>query len=124
MVKRIATRSTSSPITHCKQTNDRRLHNVLFSNAVARLWPDVTSNAMSPGWVATKMGGNSAPDSMKKAIDLVSWLSTKEKEATGTGKYFAANSQRSPHKAAEDKGKQDEFLRICEEMSGVAFPKS
>ncbi len=41
---------------------DTKLHDVLLAFAVARLWPDVLSNALEPGWVATKMGGPGAPD--------------------------------------------------------------
>ncbi len=36
---------------------DSKLHNVILAFAVARKWPDVLSNAVDPGWVATKMGG-------------------------------------------------------------------
>ena len=34
--------------------------------AVARLWNNVYSNAIEPGWVATKLGGANAPDSLKE----------------------------------------------------------
>jgi hypothetical protein len=31
-----------------------------FAVAVARIWPDVYSNAVDPGWVPTRMGGAGA----------------------------------------------------------------
>lgn len=37
--------------------SDTKLHDVLLAFAVARHWPHVLSNALEPGWVATKMGG-------------------------------------------------------------------
>jgi NAD(P)-dependent dehydrogenase (short-subunit alcohol dehydrogenase family) len=39
---------------------DTKLHNVMLAFAVARKWPGVYSNALEPGWVATKMGGPGA----------------------------------------------------------------
>jgi NAD(P)-dependent dehydrogenase (short-subunit alcohol dehydrogenase family) len=40
---------------------DSKLCDVLIAFAVARRWKNVKSNALEPGWVATKMGGPSAP---------------------------------------------------------------
>ena len=39
---------------------------VLLAFAVARRWRNVLSNALEPGWVATKIGGSSAPDDLQK----------------------------------------------------------
>ena len=39
---------------------ESKLCDVLLAFAVARHWKDVRSNALEPGWVATKMGGPSA----------------------------------------------------------------
>lgn len=100
-----------------------RLFDVLLAFVVARYWPEVASNAVSPGWVSTKMGGSYAPGSMKKATELPTWLATHEKEVTGSGKYFVAQDQKSLHKAANDENIQEEFLRICGELSGIPFPK-
>jgi hypothetical protein len=99
------------------------LFDILLSFAVARHWPEVASNAVSPGWVSTKMGGSHAPGSMKKATDLPTWLATNDQKVTGSGKYFVAQDQKSLHKAANDEKIQEEFLRICEEISGVPFPR-
>src|SRR6202041_3963123 len=44
--------------------SDTKLHDVLLAFAIARHWPDVLSNALEPGWVATKMGGAGAPDDL------------------------------------------------------------
>jgi NAD(P)-dependent dehydrogenase (short-subunit alcohol dehydrogenase family) len=43
---------------------ESKLCDVLLAFAVARCWKDVKSNALEPGWVATKMGGPSAPDDL------------------------------------------------------------
>ena len=36
--------------------SDTKLHDVLLALGVARRWPDVLSNAVSPGWVRTRNG--------------------------------------------------------------------
>jgi len=103
--------------------SDSKLFDVLLSFAVSRHWPEVTSNAVSPGWVSTKMGGAFAPGSMKKATELPTWLATHDRKETGSGKFFVAQDHNSLHRAANDEKIQDEFLRICEKISGVPFHK-
>jgi NAD(P)-dependent dehydrogenase (short-subunit alcohol dehydrogenase family) len=44
---------------------DSKLYVTAFAKAVARLWPEVFSNAVDPGWVPTKMGGPGAPDDLR-----------------------------------------------------------
>jgi NAD(P)-dependent dehydrogenase (short-subunit alcohol dehydrogenase family) len=99
-----------------------RFFDVLLAFAVARHWPGVASNAVSPGWVSTKMGGAHAPGSMKKAAELPAWLATHEREETGSGEYLVAQGGKGLHSKANDVGIQEEFLRICGEISGVEFP--
>jgi NAD(P)-dependent dehydrogenase (short-subunit alcohol dehydrogenase family) len=41
---------------------ESKLCDVLLAFAVTQRWKNVRSNALEPGWVATKMGGSSAPD--------------------------------------------------------------
>ena len=45
--------------------SDSKLFVTTLAAAVARLWPDVLSNAVDPGWVPTKMGGPGAPDDLR-----------------------------------------------------------
>ena len=60
---------------------ESKLHDVMLAFAVARLWPDVLSNAMTPGWVATKMGGAGAPDDIDQAHLTQAWLATSDEPA-------------------------------------------
>ncbi|KAH7348822.1 putative daunorubicin C-13 ketoreductase [Rhexocercosporidium sp. MPI-PUGE-AT-0058] len=102
---------------------DSKLMNVILAFRVARHWPEVSSNAVDPGWVKTKMGGSSAPDSLKKCDDMLVWLTTGDVKDIGSGKYYAAQGGTCGHNpAASDQSVQEEFLRICEEISGVEFP--
>lgn len=102
--------------------SDSKLMNVLLSFAVARHWSDVASNSLSPGWVRTKMGGAGAPGSVKKGAELPIKLGGGDPKEIGTGKYYSSEGRNSLHPAANDEKVQEEFLRICEEVSGVPFP--
>ncbi|WP_308192090.1 SDR family NAD(P)-dependent oxidoreductase [Arthrobacter sp. AK04] len=45
--------------------SDSKLYLTALAAAVARLWPDIPSNAVDPGWVPTRMGGAGAPDDLR-----------------------------------------------------------
>jgi NAD(P)-dependent dehydrogenase (short-subunit alcohol dehydrogenase family) len=98
-----------------------KLHNVMFAKAFARIWPDVKSNALDPGWVATKMGGSSAPGSIDAAVETYVMLAEgKEEMAMRSGQYFRPGKrQGSPQKAADDDKAQDRLMEICAGFTGV-----
>jgi NAD(P)-dependent dehydrogenase (short-subunit alcohol dehydrogenase family) len=99
---------------------DSKLYDVLLAFAVARRWPDVYSNAVHPGWVATKMGGPSATDDLAEGHTTQVWLAVGEDEgARGSGEYFFHKKKSKVLEAARDEKTQDRFVRICEELSGV-----
>lgn len=102
--------------------SDSKLHDVMLAFAVARHWPDVESNACSPGWVKTKMGGAGAPGNAEKGARTQVHLAG-TKENTGSGRYWVDLKPSRAHPAAGDVAKQEEFLRIFESLTGVAFPK-
>lgn len=70
------------------------------------------------------MGGSSASGSMKKAVEMPTWLAISDREDTGSGQYYAAQHQKALHKSANDERIQEELLRICEDITKVSFPKS
>ena len=100
--------------------SDTKLHDVILAFAIARLWPDVFSNALEPGWVPTKMGGADATDDLQQGYETQAWLAVSEDAAAKvTGEYFYHMRPRKPHPAARDQGKQDMLLEACERFSGV-----
>ncbi|OUJ71138.1 SDR family NAD(P)-dependent oxidoreductase [Hymenobacter crusticola] len=102
---------------------DSKLHDVLLAFAVARQWPDVLANALEPGWVATKMGGPGAPDSLAQAPVTQAWLAASDETAARvSGQYFYHQRLRAFHPQAADAALQDQFLASCAELTGVAFP--
>jgi NAD(P)-dependent dehydrogenase (short-subunit alcohol dehydrogenase family) len=102
---------------------DSKLYNVILAFAIAGKWPDVLSNALEPGWVATKMGGPGAPDNMEDAIKTQTWLATSsDDEAIVTGQYFYHKKLRLPNPSATKKDIQEKFLEECQRFSGISFP--
>jgi NAD(P)-dependent dehydrogenase (short-subunit alcohol dehydrogenase family) len=53
---------------------ESKLHDVMLAFAVAHRWPGVFSNAVEPGWVATRMGGRGAPDDLHEGRRTQVWL--------------------------------------------------
>jgi NAD(P)-dependent dehydrogenase (short-subunit alcohol dehydrogenase family) len=114
--------ATGRPYSGMQAYCDTKLHNILLSNAVARRWTEVESNSCTPGWVKTKLGGYGAPGSAERGAETQIYLAKPDNEV-GTGGYWANVRQTKPKAAATDVAKQDEFLKICEQLSGVALPK-
>jgi len=99
---------------------DSKLYDVLLAFAVARRWPEVYSNAVHPGWVATKMGGPSATDDLAEGHATQVWLAVSEDDgARVSGEYFFHKKKSKVLEAARDEKTQDRFVRICEDLSGV-----
>lgn len=102
---------------------DTKLHDVILAFAVARKWPDVLSNALEPGWVATKMGGPGAPDDLDAGPRTQVWLATSDEPAAKvSGHYFYHMKRRAADPAAANPAIQDRLLTQCAELSNVPFP--
>jgi len=102
---------------------DTKLHDVLLAFAVARRWKDVFSNALEPGWVATKMGGPRAPDDLDQGHRTQVWLAVSEDPAAKvTGQYFYHMKLRAPNPASRDVERQERLLEACRDLSGVDLP--
>jgi NAD(P)-dependent dehydrogenase (short-subunit alcohol dehydrogenase family) len=100
--------------------SDTKLHDVLLAFAVARLWPDVLSNALEPGWVATKMGGPSATDDLDQGHRTQVWLAaSNDPGAKVSGEYFYHMRQRTPKAETRDIAVQSKLLEECRKLSGV-----
>jgi NAD(P)-dependent dehydrogenase (short-subunit alcohol dehydrogenase family) len=103
--------------------SDSKFHDALLAFAVARRWPKVLSNAVEPGWVATKMGGPGAPDDLQAGHVTQAWLVTsQEPAAMVTGGYFYHQRPRTPHPACHDIGTQEKLLEACQHFSGIELP--
>jgi NAD(P)-dependent dehydrogenase (short-subunit alcohol dehydrogenase family) len=91
--------------------SDSKLFVTTLAVAVARIWPDVYSNAVDPGWVPTRMGGPGAPDDLRLGHLTQEWLATSnEPEARTSGGYWFHQRLRAPHPAVRDTHFQDSLL--------------
>jgi NAD(P)-dependent dehydrogenase (short-subunit alcohol dehydrogenase family) len=91
--------------------SDSKLFVTTLALAVARMWPDVLSNAVDPGWVPTRMGGPGAPDDLRLGHRTQEWLATSDDaEARSSGGYWYHERLRTPHPAARDTHFQESLL--------------
>jgi NAD(P)-dependent dehydrogenase (short-subunit alcohol dehydrogenase family) len=103
--------------------SDSKLYDVVLAFGVARRWPDVLSNAVDPGWVATRMGGAGAPGDLSQGAVTQAWLATTDDPAaTVTAGYFYHRRQRAPLAAATRAGLQDALLDYCASLTGTPLP--
>jgi NAD(P)-dependent dehydrogenase (short-subunit alcohol dehydrogenase family) len=102
---------------------DSKLHNTILAFTIACKWPLVYSNAVEPGWVATKMGGKGAPDSLEEAPKTQVWLATSnDPKALVSGKYFYHQKLYQFHPSVANEQVQEKFLKECERLSGIKLP--
>ena len=91
--------------------SDSKLHVTALAAAVARLWPDVLSNAVDPGWVPTRMGGPGAPDDLRLGHLTQEWLATSnDPEALTSGGYWFHQQRHKAHHAVHDERFQSQLL--------------
>src|ERR1700757_1447920 len=104
--------------------SDTKLHDVLLAFAIARLWPDVQSNAVDSGWVATKMGGVAATDDLDQGHRTQVWLAVSDDPAAQvTGEYFYHMRRRTPKPATREVKLQEKLLDACRRFSGIELPR-
>ena len=100
--------------------SDSKLFVTTLAVAVARVWPDVYSNAVDPGWVPTEMGGPGAPDDLRLGHLTQEWLATSdEPEARSSGGYWFHQRLRTPHPAVLDPQFQDDLLAALAHFTGA-----
>jgi NAD(P)-dependent dehydrogenase (short-subunit alcohol dehydrogenase family) len=104
--------------------SDSKLFVTALALQIARIWPGTCSNAVDPGWVATKMGGAGAPDDPDLGSLTQAWLAVGEDAATITGGYFFHQRPHSIHPAVHDAGLGERLVDYCAKISGEKLPAS
>jgi NAD(P)-dependent dehydrogenase (short-subunit alcohol dehydrogenase family) len=103
--------------------SDSKLFVTTLAVAVARIWAEVVSNAVDPGWVPTKMGGPGAPDDLRLGHLTQEWLATSDDpQARTSGGYWYHQRRRSPAAAALDERFQDALLDELTRLTSVHLP--
>jgi NAD(P)-dependent dehydrogenase (short-subunit alcohol dehydrogenase family) len=100
--------------------SDSKLFITTLAVAVARIWKDVLSNAVDPGWVPTKMGGPGAPDDLQLGHLTQEWLATSDDpQAHTSGGYWYHQQRAAPAQSANDPQFQDELLEDLRAYTGT-----
>jgi NAD(P)-dependent dehydrogenase (short-subunit alcohol dehydrogenase family) len=103
--------------------SDSKLFDAVLAFAIARRWPDVLSNAVTPGWVPTKMGGPGAPDDLAAGAVTQAWLAVSDDPAaTVSGAYFYHQRPSEVHPAVRSHQFQDELISALASLTGVKLP--
>jgi len=102
--------------------SDSKLFVTALAAAVARLWPDVFSNAVDPGWVPTRMGGAGAPGNLRMGHLTQEWLATSDDaQALTSGGYWHHQRREPPHAAVDDTRFQDQLLAELARATGTVL---
>jgi NAD(P)-dependent dehydrogenase (short-subunit alcohol dehydrogenase family) len=100
--------------------SDSKLYVTTLAIAIARLWADVFSNAVNPGWVPTKMGGAGASDDLRLGHLTQEWLATSDDpDALTSGGYWYHQHREEPHPKVHDHRFQDELLEQLAGFTGT-----
>lgn len=99
---------------------ETKLLDSMLAFAVARRWPAVLSNAVTPGWVATRMGGAGAPDDLALGPVTQTWLAVSDDPAARvSGRYFYHQREQRAQPQAQSPELQNRLLAYCADLSGV-----
>ena len=92
--------------------------------ALARLRPDVLSNAVDPGWVPSRMGGPDSPDDLALGHVTQAWLAVSDDDAARVSGYDWHHQQRrAPAREAKDPAFQGQVIDRLK-LTGVTLTSS
>ncbi|KAH8589453.1 short chain dehydrogenase [Bisporella sp. PMI_857] len=99
--------------------SDTKLHNIMLAFWFARKFggEGVSCNSLDPGWVPTKMGGRSAPDSIEEAVETYVALAEGNGE---TGKHWRQRKEKATMNEAKDEERQEKLIGILEKISSIS----
>jgi NAD(P)-dependent dehydrogenase (short-subunit alcohol dehydrogenase family) len=104
---------------------DSKLHVLLIANALARRQPQVSVSSVHPGWIATKLGGESAPDSIEDGVETYVMLAEGDYDTSLTGKFWDPKRKMvDPLPIAADVDRQEEVVKACKELTGLELPSA
>lgn len=100
--------------------SDSKLFVTTLAMAVARLWTDVSSNAVDPGWVPTKLGGAGAPDDLRLGhVTQVRLAASGDPKARTSGGYWHHQRRAAPAPGVHDQRFQDHLLEELARFTGT-----
>jgi len=103
---------------------ESKLYDLMLAFAVARRWPQVLSNAVHPGWVATRMGGAGATDVLDEGHRTQAWLAASDDPAAlVSGQYFYHQRPADPNPQARRTDLQEGLIAALTGFSGITLPQ-
>jgi len=102
---------------------DSKLFDATLAAAMARPRPDTVATSVTPGWVATKMGGAGAWDDLEAGSITQAWLAVSDDpEALHSGALPYHQAPRHAHPAVADEAFGDRLLDAFGQLTGVPMP--
>jgi NAD(P)-dependent dehydrogenase (short-subunit alcohol dehydrogenase family) len=101
---------------------ESKLYVTALALTLARVWPEVLSNVVDPGWVPTKMGGPAATGDLEMGYLTQTWLAvSNDAAATVSGGYWYHRQRQAPAPQALDMAFQDQLMDQLAALTGVAL---
>jgi len=101
---------------------DSKLCDIALSFAMTRHYPQVSSTAVCPGWVRSRMGGPNAPTDLSTGAATQVWLASSDEPAALTsGRYMRHMQVLEAPRPAGDVAVQEGLLATCARLSGVGL---
>lgn len=103
--------------------SDSKLFDIMLALGIARRWPEVHSNAVTPGWVPTRMGGPAATDDLALGVATQAWLAAGDDPATAvTGQFWHHQRSQLVPPATRRVPAQEELFAYCAQLTGTELP--
>ena len=91
--------------------SESKLYVTALALTLARVWPEILSNAVDPGRVPTKMGGAAATGDLKMGYLTQTWLAvSNDAAATVSGGYWYHGQRQAPAPQARDPALHDQLM--------------
>lgn len=104
--------------------SDSKMFVTTLSAAMAHLRMSALSNAVDPGWVATKMGGPTAPDDLRLGHITQTWLAVSgDEEVMTSGGYWHHQQLQEPHPLVNDESFQMQLMDALATATGVRIER-
>jgi len=102
--------------------SESKLYVTTLALTLARVWPDVLSNSVDPGWVPTKMGGAAATGDLEMGYLTQTWLAvSNDAAATVSGGYWYHRQRQAAAAPTRDPAFQDQLMDRLAALTGVAL---
>jgi NAD(P)-dependent dehydrogenase (short-subunit alcohol dehydrogenase family) len=102
---------------------DTKLHDSMLAFELASRHPEITVNAVDPGWIKTAMGGSGAPDPVSLGAETQVWLATSDHPiARATGQYLKRQKVLIPNPTTRDVAARGALMAELERITGLALP--